>query len=212
MIPKYPKSLVEAVEAASSAPPPRQEPPLTRTESVVKPSRASRDLANLRMQIDDMLPRIEALEAEQAGVCAKTAERLYRAGRRVKPDPAALTRDDLADAAALAMQAHPFVVGLDWAEGAKPPDTRALEPMARARKDGTPYMLKFRDDLVRLCPSWGGRREVAEQMAGGWGVARHMGAREGFEPGWFLAGPFGQGLGTDALFEGFLPLPVKVAA
>ena len=85
--------------------------------------------------------------------------------------------------------------------GGTPPD---LNPAGRAAGMATSrkVVLLFGVENLNAILGW-----IAIML-----VARHMGAREGFEPGWFLAGPFGQGLGTDALFEGFLPLPVKVAA
>lgn len=81
-----------------------------------------------------------------------------------------------------------------------------MRPMTEARKDGTSVLGKLRSDLVSFTcqfENWN-----IKGMAGRWVVVRHPGlADDGFDVGWNLAGPFGNGGWPDDWFDGFTPLP-----
>ena len=79
-----------------------------------------------------------------------------------------------------------------------------MEPMDTAPKDGTAVLAKIRDDLSSQYPHW----RAADVLSGCFVVVRHPGlASDGFDVGWSLAGPFGQGLGDDRSFAGWWHLP-----
>lgn len=78
-----------------------------------------------------------------------------------------------------------------------------MRPMNEAPKDGTAILARIRDDLDAWRPERAPWRE-----AGIFVVVRHPGlAEDGFDIGWNLAGPFGNGGWTDEWFTGWWPLP-----
>ena len=84
------------------------------------------------------------------------------------------------------------------------------QTMDTAPKDRTPVLALIRRDLAEVYPHYG--LSSPEIYAGLQVVVRHPGlAKDGFDVGWGLAGPFGQGLGPDQVFEGWMPLPAPPA-
>jgi hypothetical protein len=79
-----------------------------------------------------------------------------------------------------------------------------MRPMSEAVKDGSSVLARLRPDLAEYVPEkcW------CHDVAGLWVVVRHPGlADDGFDLGWNLAGPFGNGGWPDDWFDGFIPLP-----
>lgn len=76
-------------------------------------------------------------------------------------------------------------------------------PIAEAKKDGTPYLLRLRPDLVKT----EARRDL-EAWQGLAFVGRHPGlADDGFDIGWHFAAPVGQGGFPDDWMVGFITIP-----
>lgn len=172
--------------------------------------------ASLSVRVDALERRLEALEggrfeAAIAAPALPASGKLEALARReaglLGPHPAEAC-DVIADFGGLSFRLSDNQCSSISSACIPTPADAALEPMAKARKDGSSYLLKFRDDLAERCPRWGGHEGTAAKMAGGWVVAAHPGfAGDGFDPGWALAGPFGQGIGGDELFEGWRALP-----
>lgn len=81
----------------------------------------------------------------------------------------------------------------------------AWRPIGEARKDRTVYWTKIHDDLY---PSIRPERPDLERWNGVQIPIRHSGvADDGFDVGWTLAAPVGQGGFPDEWFVGFRPLP-----
>jgi hypothetical protein len=77
------------------------------------------------------------------------------------------------------------------------------QPIETAPKDGTPVLARIRSDLATHTG-----RDDHERLQGLWIVVRHTGvASDGFDSGWQLAGPFGQGGFSDDWFSGWYELP-----
>lgn len=75
-------------------------------------------------------------------------------------------------------------------------------PMSEAKKDSRPILAAFRLDLVEHT-----KRADLDGLAGRQVVIRHPGlADDGFDMGWNLAGPFGNGGYDDDWFAGWQPL------
>lgn len=90
-------------------------------------------------------------------------------------------------------------------------DAQNMRQMVEAPKDRTPILAKIRDDLGAFFPHYG--FGGPDEYAGRFVVVHHPGlAEDGFDIGWSLSGPFGHGLGTDAVFAGWWPLPGSVPA
>ena len=76
-----------------------------------------------------------------------------------------------------------------------------MRPMCEHKKDGTPVLARFRDDLATV-------REDLVRLSGIWVVVSHPGVHgDGWDPGWNLAGPFGYGGLPDEWFVGWVSLP-----
>lgn len=93
-------------------------------------------------------------------------------------------------------------VGVQFLPGFKDVTWR---PMAEARKDGTPVLLKLLDPIP-------GRPDM-EHFGGLQFVGRHLGVKDPtgiikrYDPGWNFAAPVGMGGFPDEWFEGWRPLP-----
>lgn len=79
------------------------------------------------------------------------------------------------------------------------------KPMSSAKKDGSIYIAKFRDDLhpTYTQNSFNGTKNFASKIV----VVRHPGlADDGFDIGWNIALPVGHGGFPDEWFEGYIEL------
>lgn len=77
-----------------------------------------------------------------------------------------------------------------------------LRPIETAEKNGSPILAKIRDKLDR---------KDMERWQGLYVVIRHPGLTEdGFDVGWNMAAPVGQGGFPDEWFDGWMPLPTTV--
>ena len=76
-----------------------------------------------------------------------------------------------------------------------------LRPIGTAAKDGTPILAKIKDTLD--CKDM-------ERWEGLYIVIRHIGiTKDGFDVGWSMAAPVGQGGFPDEWFDGWTPLPLN---
>lgn len=84
-----------------------------------------------------------------------------------------------------------------------------MRDISEAKKNGTPILAKFRDDIY---PGLRPGREDLEPWNGVWAVIRHRGlAADGFDVGWAIAAPVGNGGFPDEWIEGWEPLPDALA-
>lgn len=83
-----------------------------------------------------------------------------------------------------------------------------MQPMSAAPGRRVSILAKIRSDLAEAFPHYASGRP--ETYAGLFVVVRNTAAEESSRE-WGLAGPFGQSLGGDAVFEGWWPLPADTA-
>ena len=79
------------------------------------------------------------------------------------------------------------------------------QPIETAPKDRTPILAKMRCDIY---PSLRPQREDLSSWNGRYVVVHHPGlATDGFDLGWSMNAPVGNGGFPDEWFEGWMPLP-----
>lgn len=86
-----------------------------------------------------------------------------------------------------------------------PPLSAGLRDIGAAPKDRTPILAKFRDDIY---PGIRPGRDDLEPWNGRWVVIHHPGVTaDGFDIGWSVSAPVGNGGFPDEWIEGWMPLP-----